>query len=126
MAAAMGVQNATLRRAGGLVVRTTFITGMLVGAAEQTAAWLLWKLEGMRSPPGSSALPRNRRSRSLAGKRAAKFFAVWSSLFLGATLGGFLAIRWGLMCLLAPLGVLLAIIAQDLIAPLSPPPEAAR
>lgn len=42
LAVAMGLQNATIRKVGGVTVYTTFVTGTLVKFAETTTAWLFW------------------------------------------------------------------------------------
>lgn len=119
LAAAMGLQNATLRRAGGIVVRTTFITGMLVNMAEQAAVYCLWRIEQMRARvAGPGRRPTRLSLRRSAGKRALKFGLVWCGMFAGAVSGGLSGARLGTLALLIPLLGLGIVIARDLIEPI--------
>ena len=113
LALAMGLQNATLRRARGMAVRTTFISGMLVNMAERGAAFVLQNFDRRRPGPGSM------RARQQQGRRVLKYGALWCGMFVGAACGAALEIHWGTPALWLPAGGLLAVIVQDFIRPIS-------
>jgi len=109
-AAAMGLQNTSLRMAGILAVFTTHVTGSLTQASE----WLILFL-----------LPRTGVKRRPALAQAAFSASLWLSFFLGALLVSELQPRQapGLVLLL-PISALLAVIAADLMRPLANPKKA--
>lgn len=85
---AMGLQNATLRCARGMAVRTTFISGMLVNMAERTASYVarafgLWRTARRGEVPDSRRLSRCRNE----GKLAMKYALLWLGMFVGAISG---------------------------------------
>lgn len=106
---AMGLQAATLRRAGGQHLNTTVVTGTLISFSEQVVRYTS-----------------SRRDRSTADARDARDRALllggaWLTYVSGAVLGGFLKQRWGPLALGIPIIGLLAIVAVDLISPLHSP-----
>ncbi len=119
LAAAMGLQNATLRRAGGIVVRTTFVTGMLVNMSEHAAQYVLLSLRRLRTPVENSRQNRLRSACRMARIRTLQLGSIWSTLFVGGCCGGYCTLWLGTNAVLIPLGVLLIIVARDIARPLS-------
>ncbi|MGC8492462.1 MAG: YoaK family protein [Syntrophobacteraceae bacterium] len=106
LAIAMGIQTATLHRAGGHSIHTTFITGVLTRFTGQT-------LSAVR--------------KSGAGKEAEGLLSVEKSLWLaltyilyvlGAVTGAWGLANWGVVVLFAAVGILLAAVVLDLLNPL--------
>jgi uncharacterized membrane protein YoaK (UPF0700 family) len=95
MAAAMGIQNAALRRAAGHRVRTTFVSGMLIAFIDEALQLLM---------NGDSAARRG------AWLHAGVFFL----FFTGAAGGAAAFSRYGWTALAAPEAVLLLAIATNL------------
>jgi uncharacterized membrane protein YoaK (UPF0700 family) len=88
--AAMGLQTASLRHVAGVLVHTTFVTGMFVELAEEIVA----AAHG-RDPDAS---------------RQAKVHAVLLGVYVaGATAGSALYTEWGLWALLAPIVTLVTL-----------------
>jgi uncharacterized membrane protein YoaK (UPF0700 family) len=114
LAIAMGLQNATLRRARGLAVRTTFITGMLVSMAERAAGYVARMFDRRRNR--HPALDARRRKE---GKEAMKYALLWCGMFFGAASGAALEIMLGTPAVLLPVFGLIVIIIQDFIRPIS-------
>jgi uncharacterized membrane protein YoaK (UPF0700 family) len=85
---AMGVQNALLSNVGGIGVRTTFVTGMIVNLAN---ALLDWVFAAMR---GSST--------SEPCHKAGVYAAVWASFAIGGIVGGYLQVVHGAIIFLIP------------------------
>ena len=92
-AVAMGVQTSALRRAGGVGVHTTFISGMVVSLAEDVAA--AW-----------------RRADRMAGARARMHGIVVVTVISGAALGALLLGELELWCVAVPIVTLLACAAS--------------
>lgn len=115
---AMGLQNATLRRVGGLTVRTTFITGLLTSFCEETVAWLFWLFGHVRAGRGRRAWRVARRQ--VTWVRMVLLAGLWIAYALGAIGGGFGVARWGMHALWLPLATLAAVIAVDLRSPIEP------
>lgn len=94
-AAAMGVQNALLRRVGHRGVRTTVVTGMLAHFAR-------------------SLVLKSRDGMFLYG-------LIWVSFVAGGAAGAFLDYRYGPIALLLPILLLAALIFADCVRPLIRP-----
>jgi uncharacterized membrane protein YoaK (UPF0700 family) len=108
-ASAMGVQNAMLRRVGHHRVRTTFITGMLTN----TAQGLVEALQAVFTHSGESR------------EKFADFTfygAIWVCFASGGILAAFIAVAYGTWALLLPLSGLGALIAYDVITPVTTAP----
>jgi uncharacterized membrane protein YoaK (UPF0700 family) len=87
---AMGLQTASLRHAAGVMVNTTFITGMTVSLAEEVVA--------------------SARGRDPEAPRRARVHAVLLGAYVvGAVLGSALDTAWGLWALVAPILTLVAL-----------------
>jgi uncharacterized membrane protein YoaK (UPF0700 family) len=128
-ALAMGMQNAALRRVGGVTTRTTFVTGTLSSAGEEFTTFLFW----LRDHCAGRSLRRRmlvlRLSvRQASWNRVLVLFSIWGSYFGGAVLGTAAKLQWELWCLLIPLVGLACLIVCDLVHPFSamPPSRASR
>ncbi len=117
-ALAMGLQNATLRRAAGLSVWTTFITGSLASCAELFVGYGFWLRDhaiGPRKRPLVLLLRLSPRQDSLV--KASFLLLVWTCYIGGGITGAWAHGRWPLYCLAVPLGFLAALSVRDLIRP---------
>jgi uncharacterized membrane protein YoaK (UPF0700 family) len=112
LAAAMGIQTATLTRIGSLTVHTTFVTGMLNKLAQLLAQGLFLSYDLRRGRPVAAAL-------RLVLAQAAFIFSVWLLYLLGAAMAVELNSIWSLAALFVPAGLVAGIIVVDQIAPLS-------
>lgn len=104
LAAAMGVQSATLHRAGGRRVQTTFVSGMLARFGEESVAWLLRRVQPLRT----DAAPHH-------GRYALMAAGIFLSFMIGAVLGSRGEIRYGASALVVPSVALLVVIAEDVL-----------
>ncbi len=112
LAAAMGLQTATLTRVGSLTVHTTFVTGMLNKLAQLLSHGAFLTYDLLRGRPTA-----DRRSETI---RQARFiFSIWLLYLTGAATGAWMNSAWGLRSLLLPVLVVLLTIIVDQIAPLS-------
>lgn len=116
----MGLQTAGLRRLGGQMVRTTYVTGVLTLLAQEAANYVFWLRDGAKRDETHSFLSRTLGlgSRDDSRRRALLLAAVWLTYVGGGVLGSFCDSRVALWSLLIPLGVLAAVIAADLRRPL--------
>lgn len=105
-ASAMGVQNAMLRRMGSRSVRTTFVTGMLTN----TAQGLVESVQALFA-----------RSNEARSKFAdfAFYGGVWLCFAAGGISGAFVELAHGPAALLLPISGLAALIARDVLRPLT-------
>ena len=111
-AMAMGLQNATITRISGGVVRTTHITGVLTDAGLETAHQIL------------SALFRKRRTTSERSAQASALrlwllLSILGAFVVGSALG---ALAFGFvprMSMIPPVLLLLWIIYQDVVSPIA-------
>lgn len=106
-AAAMGVQNAMLRRVGDHKVRTTFVTGMLTN----TAQGLVETATALFSRSGGDAREKFADFTFYGG--------IWLCFACGGILAALIAIGHGRWALLLPLSGLAVLIAYDLVAPVT-------
>ncbi len=113
MAAAMGVQTATLTRIGSLTIHTTFVTGMLNKLAQllSHATFLTYDVLC-----GSETA---RYSRFLVLRKSRFIFSVWFFYLLGAIIGTQARSRWQMEALLLPVGLVALVVLVDLMVPLS-------
>jgi uncharacterized membrane protein YoaK (UPF0700 family) len=111
LAGAMGVQSSALRRASGMPMHTTFVTGVLTNLAEAVAVLVM--TPGHRRKAVTSATP---------------LALVWVT-YLGSAVTGALAQGvWSLTSLAVPIAALLAVAGADLRRPVQPslfPPDTA-
>jgi uncharacterized membrane protein YoaK (UPF0700 family) len=109
LAFAMGTQNASLRRVRGQSVHTGYVTGMLINSADNAVKALLAVYDQMRNRVGEPL--------SDCIKRMIFYAGVWLSFTGGAFCGGIGECHWSFSSLLAPLIVLMCVIACDLVRP---------
>jgi uncharacterized membrane protein YoaK (UPF0700 family) len=107
---AMGLQNVTIRKVGGLNIYTTFVTGSLVKFAESTADFIFWLRDRMQ---GGFRLRARRIVRILRRNAHFRHMALtgslWTTYMLGALCGGLAGDRYALLAVAVPLGVLVMI-----------------
>jgi oxalate decarboxylase len=96
--AAMGLQNAALRKVNHTGVHTTFVTGMLTELAVSGVRWWLSRRRG--------ATEESREARSAATLAA----SVWSSYAAGALIGAYLVSRHGITTLAVPMLLLATLV----------------
>lgn len=129
LSAAMGIQSAAVRRVGEQRVATTYVTGTLTTLATDTASDLLdrWRArvatQTPRRPASSAgADPVSRgagtaasgTSRAEGASRAtALMTGLWAVYLFGALLGGFAELHWAMWAVVAPVAVLLGVMASD-------------
>lgn len=123
---AMGVQNATLRRVGGVTVRTTYISGMLTNVAEQTVQYLFWLRDHWAGHRGGLRALLRLSTEQPSFYRLGLQLGIWLAFLLGAILGVCATLRWGLLSLAGPIICLAIVAACDLARPIFPPPEDAH
>jgi uncharacterized membrane protein YoaK (UPF0700 family) len=110
-AVAMGIQNATFRRAGHQKIRTTYITGMLTKATEGRVALAFWRGDRRAGRPvEQSEYGKIRGIVRLCG-------GIWVGYVIGATVGGYVESLWVLNALSLPLAGLVAVIVFDMMQP---------
>jgi uncharacterized membrane protein YoaK (UPF0700 family) len=112
LAAAMGMQTATLTRVGSLTVHTTFVTGMLNKLAQllSQSVFLTYDIAQGRD---TAAL------RKRVVRRAQFIFSIWLLYMSGAATGVSLAFVWGVRSLILPVAMVVVAIGVDQVAPLS-------
>ncbi|MGI9103511.1 MAG: YoaK family protein [Terriglobales bacterium] len=112
LAAAMGMQTATLTRIGSLTVHTTFVTGMLNKLAQllSHAAFVTYDIAQGREKTAH-------RRRIL---REAQFISsIWMVYLAGAVTGTWLRSLWDIRALWVPAAVVALTLLADQVSPLS-------
>jgi uncharacterized membrane protein YoaK (UPF0700 family) len=106
LAAAMGIQSAAVRRVGEQRVATTYVTGTLTNVATDAASDLLARWNRRRGRAAESpARP--------AARGTALSVGLWIVYLFGALVGGFAEQRWSMWAVVAPIAVLLGVMAAD-------------
>jgi uncharacterized membrane protein YoaK (UPF0700 family) len=119
LATAMGLQNVSIRKIGGINVYTTFVTGSLVKFAESVSEYLFWLRDRTRLRFRRRIWKALRVSpRQLPLQRAALTITLWITYLAGAVAGAFSTVQWALLGMIAPLLVLAAITAYGVFRPL--------
>lgn len=121
----MGVQLTVLQHVAGGTVRTTYVSGVLTGFAQEAVNWLFWLKDGDGRDERRSYLARVLRlgGRSDARARALLLGSVWCAYAVGAIVGSLTDTRWGAWALALPLGLLVVGIVVDLRRPIHVPTE---
>jgi uncharacterized membrane protein YoaK (UPF0700 family) len=116
LAAAMGLQTATLTRVGPLTVHTTFVTGMVNKLAQLLSHMMFrsFDLLGFSSGRLSSSPAANDDA-----QQAAFLFSIWTLYVSGAVCGTWLYKLWGMRALFLATGLILFGIAMDQFCALS-------
>jgi uncharacterized membrane protein YoaK (UPF0700 family) len=119
LSGAMGVQNVSVRKIGGINVYTTFVTGSLVKCAEAFSQWTFWVWDRTRHRFRTRiwqvlrVSPRKKdfRQFTITG-------GLWASYLVGATVGAVLHHVWAARSLIVPLAVLASIAIFSAFRPL--------
>lgn len=114
LAAAMGLQTATLTKIGPLTIHTTFVTGMLNKFAEAISEWFFWVYDHFRSRQSWRGLTQHR-----AFRNAGLMALIWFSYMLGSVLGTWMYPRWNAWILSLPVVLLIIALAIDQWQPLA-------
>ncbi len=121
---AMGLQNATLRKVGGQIVRTTYITGMLTMMAEEGVAYLFWLWDRTRGRPWGRLCKALRAApRHPAFNQVVLLAGIWIAFAVGAILGSYAERLWQLQYLALPLAGIVVVLIRDLLVPIVTPQE---
>ena len=116
---AMGLQTATVRRASGQGVRTTFVTGVLSNWAQLLTQYLSWVRQQSKERQMREIV---RESMQQASFRHLLLLAgIWGCYVVGAICGSALELRMALSALAFPLCVLAVLIVLDVVRPLQQP-----
>jgi len=116
---AMGLQNVSIRKVGGMNIYTTFVTGSLVKFGESFTDYLFWLRDRMRNRSRGRMWRVLRVSvRQISLQRAALTFALWATYLAGAIGGEFATLRWALLGMLIPLLILMSIVIYGTVRPL--------
>jgi len=112
---AMGLQTATVRRASGQGVRTTFVTGVLSDWAHAMMQYLSWLRQQSTERHVRHVV---RESMQQASFRHLRLLGgIWGSYIVGAICGSALELRMALFALVFPLCVLAVLIVIDVLRP---------
>jgi uncharacterized membrane protein YoaK (UPF0700 family) len=118
--AAMGLQNATITRISGAVVRTTHLTGVVTDLGLEGVQLLLWyrdKLRRNRAGRAGRLIALSRRHPTAL--RIALLGSILLSFLFGATVGAFTLATLPTYALLAPVLFLLYIVLVDWYTPIA-------
>ncbi len=118
LAAAMGLQTATLTRIGPLTVHTTFVTGMLNKFAQATSEWLFWVHDEWRKKVSVASIWRASQQHS-AFRNASFVFTIWITYMAGAVAGTWMDSRWSLQTMYIPVTIFFLSALLDQFRPLS-------
>lgn len=117
---AMGLQNATVTKISGAVVRTTHLTGVVTDLGLESVQLLLWWRDMLRSAKAGRhgrLFKVSRRHPTVL--RVALLASIFASFLIGATLGAIAFTQLGPVALLAPVLFLGFIVAVDYFTPIA-------
>lgn len=123
IAAAMGVQSASLRKVGALTIFTTFVTGTLTKLGADLSEYLFWlrdRTQGRVRARLGKALRLSPRQESF--QSIIVLMCLYVSYGLGALAGAVGFRQWGVAIAAVPLGLVLCAVLLDLVRPISPVP----
>jgi uncharacterized membrane protein YoaK (UPF0700 family) len=117
---AMGLQNATITRISGSVVRTTHLTGVVTDLGLEWMQYLYWWRDKTRSRHWS----RNGRLFKVSRRhptmlRLLLLLSIFCSFLLGVMIGTLLYVRWPAYAMIAPIFFLLWIVWMDYRKPIA-------
>jgi uncharacterized membrane protein YoaK (UPF0700 family)/anti-anti-sigma regulatory factor len=116
---AMGLQNATITRISGGVVRTTHMTGVFTDLGIELVQYLYWLRDRSRSSPPAPATAQIHSIRSHpTTRRLALLFAVLASFALGAAIGTFSYAELPHWAMFLPVLLLFWIVVHDVRTPI--------
>ncbi len=117
---AMGLQNATITKISGAVVRTTHLTGIFTDFGLEGVQYLFWwgdELAKKRHARVGRLLKVSRRHP--AALRLVLLFSIAGSFGFGAILGTLAFSRWSVLSLIAPIAFLFWIVYMDWRSPIA-------
>lgn len=117
LAAAMGIQTATLTRIGPLTVHTTFVTGMINKFAQLLSHVAFDSYDLFRW--GDHASPELRARKTKKARETLFIFSIWCLYFAGAVVGTLLYLHWKVRALTLPMALLACAIVADQFKQLS-------
>lgn len=120
---AMGMQNVSVRRAGGRAIHTTYITGALTNAAESAVLYLFWLRDETRHVRGGLAQALRASRRQPSFDHFIFHGAIWCAYVAGATVAGLAEQRLVLNALILPLAGLAIAICWNLLQPIYQAPR---
>lgn len=100
---ALGLQNAALRRTGGISVHTNYLTGLITGLLAGEAE--------------SHAFPSAHHSSTTSDWKTGLLYGIWSMFLLGAVAGAAIVFRCKERGLLAAVPILIVLIVRNLTTP---------
>jgi uncharacterized membrane protein YoaK (UPF0700 family) len=111
---AMGLQNATITRISGAVVRTTHVTGVVTDFGLESVQFLLWYWDRLRSKrKGRLGRVLRVTQRHPTFLRLLLLASIFGSFMFGVIIGSFCFARLSNLALLLPIGFLIWIIIED-------------
>lgn len=118
--AAMGLQNATITRISGGVVRTTHATGILTDLGLESVQFTFWAWDKRRDfPPGSARAILHSVRVHPSARRLALLATIITSFTIGATLGTVSFAQFPRFAMFPPVFFLVWLVYQDLRKPIS-------
>lgn len=118
LASAVGIQNAAVTKVQSVPVHTGFVTGVLLDSVEEFTKYLTWVFERARRKEDSLSEAFAQSFGQKSFQIAIWLAAVWVSYVAGACCGTLTEFAIHLRALVAPLLVLLMVVAVDLRSPL--------
>jgi uncharacterized membrane protein YoaK (UPF0700 family) len=124
IAAAMGLQSASMRKVGAVTIFTTFITGTLTKLANDLSAYLFWVWDQIRAREKRGRWKRVMRLswREESFQAVVVLLGLYVAYVMGALAGAVGFYRWGVLVAAAPLGVVMMGVAVDWVRPIAPMP----
>jgi uncharacterized membrane protein YoaK (UPF0700 family)/anti-anti-sigma regulatory factor len=119
-ALAMGLQNATITKISGAVVRTTHVTGVITDLGLEGVQLFLWwrdKMAGAKAGRYTRLLKVSRRHPTAL--RVLLLASILGSFMVGAVLGTIALVEFGPCALIAPILFLLWIVLVDFFKPIA-------
>lgn len=117
---AMGLQNATITRISGAVIRTTHLTGVLTDLGLESVQFFNWYRDQIRGHSWS----RQRRvlkvsQRHPSAQRLALLASIFGSFLLGVVIGTIVFAHLPSLAMLPPVAFLLWIVLMDYVQPIA-------
>ena len=115
LAAAMGIQTATLTRIGPLTVHTTFVTGMVNKLAQLVSHIAFRAYDAGKAKQPSHDNPQQRRDIEISGF----LIGIWLCYVAGAAFGAWSFVSWALHSLVVAIVLMGVCVTMDQFQPLS-------
>ncbi len=119
-AMAMGLQNATITRISGGVIRTTHVTGVLTDFGQETMQLLFWLRDRRRNvPPGPARALIHSVFTHPPARHVALLASILAAFALGAGMGTVIYEHVPRLAMFLPVAFLIWIVYQDLVVPIA-------